>query len=37
MSAREMFNIAVAAMDGHTGNPFDYRDHVLPPPPAARG
>ncbi len=35
VSAREMFNIAVAGMEGRVGNPFDYRDHVLPPPPAA--
>lgn len=35
VTAREMFNIAIAAMDGKTGNPYDYRDHVLPPPPAA--
>ena len=33
VTAREMFNIAVAAMDGRIGNPYDYRDHVLPPPP----
>jgi hypothetical protein len=35
VSAREMFNIAVAAMEGRAGNPIDYKDHVLPPPPAA--
>jgi hypothetical protein len=35
VSAREMFNIAIAAMEGREGNPNDYRDHVLPPPPAA--
>ena len=34
VTAREMFNIAVAAMEGRDGNPADYRDHVLPPPPA---
>ncbi len=33
VTAREMFNIAMAAMDGHAGDPNDYRDHVLPPPP----
>lgn len=37
VSARELFNIAVAAMEGRTGNPADYRDHLLPPPPAALG
>ncbi len=35
VTAREMFNIAIAAMDGKSGNPNDYRDHVLAPPPAA--
>ena len=35
VSAREMHNIALAAMDGKTGNPNDYRDYVLAPPPAA--
>lgn len=37
VTAREMFNIARAAMDGRTGNPGLYRDHVLPPPPVALG
>ncbi len=32
-TAREMFNIARAAMDGKTGNPNDYRDFIIPPPP----
>jgi hypothetical protein len=35
VTAREMFNIAIAAMDGKSGDPGQYRDHVLPPPPAA--
>jgi hypothetical protein len=35
VTAREMFNIAIAAMEGRSGNPHDYRDHVLPPPPVA--
>jgi hypothetical protein len=35
VTAREMFNIARAAMDGKDGNPSAYRDYVLPPPPAA--
>lgn len=33
VTAREMFNIAMAAMEGKTGDPGAYRDHVLPPPP----
>jgi hypothetical protein len=33
VTAREMFNIALAAMDGHHGDPNAFRDHVLPPPP----
>jgi hypothetical protein len=37
VTAREMFNIAMAAMDGKSGNPNEYRDYVLAPPPAARG
>lgn len=35
LSAREMFNIAVAAMEGREGNPNQYRDYQLAPPPAA--
>jgi hypothetical protein len=35
VTAREMFNIAIACMEGATGNPIEYRDHVLPPPPVA--
>lgn len=35
VTAREMYNLAIAAMDGRSGNPNDYRDYVLPPPPAA--
>lgn len=37
VTAREMYNVAMAAMEGRTGDPNAYRDHVLPPPPAARG
>jgi hypothetical protein len=37
LTAREMFNVASAAMDGHSGDPNDYRDHLLAPPPVARG
>lgn len=33
VTAREMFNIAMAAMDGKSGNPNDFRDYVVPPPP----
>jgi hypothetical protein len=36
VSAREMYNTARAAMDGCSGNPFTYRDYILPPPPAAQ-
>jgi hypothetical protein len=29
VTAREMVNIALAACDGHDGNPADYRDYRL--------
>ncbi|HTQ05763.1 MAG TPA: hypothetical protein VMI54_17995 [Polyangiaceae bacterium] len=35
VSAREMFNIALAGMQGLRGDPNLYRDHALPPPPLA--
>jgi hypothetical protein len=35
VTAREMYNIAMAAMDGKSGDPGAYRDYLLPPPPAA--
>jgi hypothetical protein len=35
VTAREMFNVAMAAMDGKDGNPNAYRDYVLSPPPVA--
>jgi hypothetical protein len=35
VTAREMFNIAVAGMRGESGDPNDYRNYALPPPPAA--
>jgi len=35
VTAREMFNIAMAAIDGLGGDPDAFRDHVLPPPPGA--
>lgn len=36
VTAREMYNIAMAAMDGYGGNPSEYRDYIFPPPPVAR-
>jgi hypothetical protein len=33
VTAREMFNIAIAAMEGATGDPGAYRDRVIAPPP----
>jgi hypothetical protein len=36
VTAREMFNIASAAMDGKSGDPGAYRDYLIAPPPAAR-
>ena len=35
VTAREMFNIAAAAMDGAEGDPSSFRDYEIPPPPAA--
>ena len=35
VTAREMFNVARAAMDGKRGNPNAYFDYVVPPPPIA--
>jgi hypothetical protein len=35
VTAREMFNIAAAAMEGHAGNPGEFRNYQLPPPPIA--
>jgi hypothetical protein len=32
VTAREMYNIALAAMDGCTGDPRQFRDYELPPP-----
>jgi len=37
VTAREMFNIALAAIDGKTGDPGAFRDYVLAPPPVAAG
>jgi hypothetical protein len=36
VTAREMFNIAIAAVEGASGDPAQYRDHQLAPPPAMR-
>lgn len=35
VTAREMFNVARAAMDGKRGDPGDYYDYVVAPPPIA--
>ena len=35
VTAREMFNVARAAMDGRTGDPSAYFDYLVPPPPIA--
>jgi hypothetical protein len=35
VTAREMYNIAIAAMDGRDGDPGGYRDYLLPRPPVA--
>ena len=35
VTAREMYNIAIAATDGYSGDPGAYRNYVLPPPPIA--
>ena len=33
VSAREMYNIAMAAIDGKSGDPNEYRDYEMPRPP----
>jgi hypothetical protein len=35
VTARELYNVAIAAMDGASGDPSRHLDHVLAPPPAA--
>lgn len=35
VTAREMFNIALAAMHGRNGDPGQFRDYAIAPPPAA--
>jgi hypothetical protein len=37
VTAREMYNVARAAMDGKGGDPGLWRDYVVPPPPIAAG
>ncbi|MBX3161238.1 MAG: hypothetical protein KF773_35075 [Deltaproteobacteria bacterium] len=36
VTAREMFNVARAAMAGRTGDPSAYFDYIVPPPPIAK-
>ena len=36
VTAREMYNVACAAMAGKTGSPADHVDFQLPPPPIAK-
>jgi hypothetical protein len=36
VTAREMYNLAIAAMAGEHGEPADYLDYALPPPPLSR-
>jgi hypothetical protein len=36
VTARELYNVAVAAMDGKAGDPSSYYDYRIPPPPVAR-
>jgi hypothetical protein len=33
--SREVYNIIKPAAAGHSGNPADYRDFVLPAPPSS--
>jgi hypothetical protein len=35
VTAREMFNVARAAMDGKTGDPSVFFDYLVKPPPIA--
>jgi hypothetical protein len=37
VTAREMYNVALAAMDGRSGDPGQYRDYRFKPPPVAQG
>jgi hypothetical protein len=36
VTAREMYNLARAAMDGKSGEPSAYFDYIVPPPPIAK-
>jgi len=36
VTAREMYNVIRAAMDGRSGSPAEYFDYEVPPPPRAR-
>lgn len=36
VTAREMYNVARAAMDGHRGDPSAYFDYVIAPPPISQ-
>lgn len=36
VTAREMYNVARAAIDGHSGEPSSYFDYAIAPPPVAR-
>jgi len=36
VTAREMYNIIIAACAGHSGDPDEYRDFAVLPPPVAR-
>lgn len=36
VTARELYNVARAAMDGQAGDPSSYYDYRIPPPPVAR-
>jgi hypothetical protein len=37
VTARELYNVAIAAMEGATGDPSEHRDRSVPPPPVAGG
>jgi hypothetical protein len=37
VTAREMYNVAVAAMEGAAGDPGAFRDRAVPPPPVVAG
>jgi len=37
VTAREMYNVAAAAMEGATGDPSAHRDRLIPPPPVVAG